>query len=93
MFIWEIAVGDLACQRQICKAMSKRPNILNASFCDQEEEFQKMSSIENKWLGLGIGFHMDAITDLSSLELIRFFTDPLSPKMLFMGNYPMRKLH
>lgn len=40
-----------------------------------------MSSIENKWLGLGIGFHMDAITDLSSLELIRFFTDPVSPKM------------
>ena len=62
--------------------VSKRPNILNASFCDQEEEFQKMSSIENKWLGFGIGFHVDAITDLSSLELIRFFTDPQSQDVI-----------
>ena len=41
--------------------VSKRPNILNASFCDQEEEFQKTSSIENKWLGFDMGFHVDAI--------------------------------
>lgn len=28
VFIWEIAVGDLACQRQICKVMCPRGPIL-----------------------------------------------------------------